>query len=602
MREIKSFFWIFLIIIMFFGVTLFQVFEYSRHCKSLIEKQTYFTLQEHAESVGNHFRMSIEEQFNLLDALASYISEKESLYLGDLLDIEENNLLFRNFDEVEIANGSTGVVLRKDGGFVEVSDEGYFQNSMQGNRSIQYLQGEQGGSNKLLLSTPIYQGDNITSVLIVTVDVKLFENSICPDFFEGKSHLFFTTGQGEILDFGHPYNHLQGQNNFLSYLESINYNTSEIIENMNGRLVSSFTYSNGNEKYFTTSIPLEMNDWYIFCSAPEHTISKFVDDFKHLGETVIFTIFLTCCIFCLLISFLIKRSGALIKKEHKRFKLAEEIAGMVSFEGDYGKDTLSISDNYSILFGREPVIQKISDFAKKHPYIIQDDQDIFLKMGLDLIKGRDFGEVEYRVLCGDGSVQWHQLVYRVWHDKNGLPLKCYGMIVPIDRQMKEISKLQMQVEKDPLTGVLNRTAFEVYVNLCFNSKNESHALLLLDLDNFKQINDGYGHALGDHALVTTAEILKASVRNSDYVGRLGGDEFIIFLKNVSQEQAARKAGEICAALESAEMQSNEAVVTCSIGIACYPKDGCGFDELYELADKGLYKAKDTGKNSFSIVN
>ncbi len=178
------------------------------------------------------------------------------------------------------------------------------------------------------------------------------------------------------------------------------------------------------------------------------------------------------------------------------------------------------------------------------------------------------------------------------------------MIIPIDQQMKVISKLQMQVEKDLLTEVLNRMAFEVYVNSSVNGNlgEESHALLLLDLDDFKQINDGYGHILGDHVLVATADILKACVRNSDYVGRLGGDEFAVFLKGANREQAAKKAGKICEALEREEIKSNEAAVTCSIGIACFPQNGITFHELYQCADQALYQVKGNGKNSFTFCD
>ena len=121
---------------------------------------------------------------------------------------------------------------------------------------------------------------------------------------------------------------------------------------------------------------------------------------------------------------------------------------------------------------------------------------------------------------------------------------------------------------------------------------------MVDTDNFKQINDTHGHITGDLVLSEMAAGMKRNVRKDDLVGRIGGDEFTIFLKNISSATTAMdKAEELLAMFQ--QLFSNEKkpiAVTCSMGIAMYPRDGESFQELYECADKALYQAKQRGKN------
>lgn len=596
----KKFYLILLLITIFFSATFFQIIKFSNHSKSLIETQTYFILREHAESNGKSLTLKIDQQFSFMESLATYIVQNEDISSIETFDYGENNIIYNSFDEMGLVDCNTGIATLKSGGLIDVSDKEFFKNTVKDIPYVRYIKGENQQDSKLLLSVPVYKEDEIVAVLFIMRDFSTFKNIRDDDFFGGESYVYLVNTKADIINLGHQKSIFDGRNNLSSYFESEDINVVPIIKNMQNGRTSSFAYTDSRgEMYFTAYSSMEYEDWYIFCSAPNDTITQFFEEFEHLGITIYLQ--LTVLFLSLGLIYYIRRIGAKIRKEHDQYKLAEEMAGIISFEGDYEKDSLSFTDNFFKLFGREPAFKKISDFTKPHPHVLDEDKDIFMKMGKDLISGKGFGEVEYRIICEDGSIQWHQFVYRVWHDKNGLPTKCFGMILVIDDQMKEISKLQMQAERDPLTGILNRNAFELYVSACFEDPLQSHALFLLDLDDFKQINDVHGHAMGDFALVKTSEVLKTSVRSSDYVGRLGGDEFVVFLKNATKEQATRKAAEICAELEHVQMDLGKGLITCSIGVACYPTNGDGFKELYEAADKELYKVKDTGKNSFSIA-
>lgn len=155
-------------------------------------------------------------------------------------------------------------------------------------------------------------------------------------------------------------------------------------------------------------------------------------------------------------------------------------------------------------------------------------------------------------------------------------------------------------QKDALTGLWNRSYTENHINNFLRRKNCAGALFMLDLDNFKAINDSFGHQEGDQLLIDFAKTIRECVRKEDVICRLGGDEFMIFLKDI---QARDKIG------EKAELMlrnfrkylsgpENYGSVSLSIGIAIAPEDGADFSALYQSADKALYFVKQNGKDFY----
>ncbi|MEG2429408.1 MAG: GGDEF domain-containing protein, partial [Oscillospiraceae bacterium] len=131
-----------------------------------------------------------------------------------------------------------------------------------------------------------------------------------------------------------------------------------------------------------------------------------------------------------------------------------------------------------------------------------------------------------------------------------------------------------------------------------------HALFILDIDNFKNVNDTLGHLTGDKVLVDIAEKIKKSVRMTDICGRIGGDEFVILLKNTpSLAFISAKAKEICTSFKSTlSNQTSTVQISGSIGIAPYNADNLAYTELFVNADTALYNSKKNGKNQFSVFN
>lgn len=179
-------------------------------------------------------------------------------------------------------------------------------------------------------------------------------------------------------------------------------------------------------------------------------------------------------------------------------------------------------------------------------------------------------------------------------------------VLDIDQQKKSELELIERAENDPLTGVLNRSASRTLAEQTI--KNEQfegsmHALFILDLDGFKKINDTFGHRAGDECLQILAQTLKTTFRSSDLVSRLGGDEFLVFMRFVTtREVVEARAGRLIENLNRAAVPYPGIVLNASVGIALFPTDGADLDQLYERADKALYHAKAMGKNHFCFAS
>ncbi len=162
--------------------------------------------------------------------------------------------------------------------------------------------------------------------------------------------------------------------------------------------------------------------------------------------------------------------------------------------------------------------------------------------------------------------------------------------------------LKSKAETDLLTGVLNKISTEQTIQDYLESVGEEEPgmFLLLDIDNFKKINDTRGHAFGDEVLAAIGKELPTLYRTTDIVGRLGGDEFAVFLKDIPNENARLHMGDVTYGFfrNFSVGEYTKYAVTASIGAAMFPKDGKNFEELYKSADKAVYTAKEHGRNKF----
>lgn len=208
---------------------------------------------------------------------------------------------------------------------------------------------------------------------------------------------------------------------------------------------------------------------------------------------------------------------------------------------------------------------------------------------------------DYRHRHANGVYGWVRVSAQILPDPYSSSIQVFLLFRDVDSQKREEMSIQDRLCTDSLTGALNREAFIERVEQLFSDSvgDGMHAFVMVDADQFKQVNDRFGHGYGDRVLVKIAETLQSTLRADDLVARMGGDEFALLLKNVISKEA------LMAKLTYLNEQiyqriNSDMVVSCSFGAACFPSDGETFDDLYFKADVALYAAKEKGGNCARI--
>ncbi len=189
---------------------------------------------------------------------------------------------------------------------------------------------------------------------------------------------------------------------------------------------------------------------------------------------------------------------------------------------------------------------------------------------------------------------WMELTVHVFQERYTENMYALLYLKNIDIAKKRELMHEMAAMRDPLTNVYNRRSFEgEVINFIQSEETGIGALILLDLDDFKGINDKYGHLKGDEALKKLTDVLLSTFRRKDVVGRLGGDEFLVFIKGVhNKEILNHRMEQIYAALKEAE----DFPISCSAGISFVEKENFSYEKVLKQADEALYRSKQKGKN------
>jgi len=176
-----------------------------------------------------------------------------------------------------------------------------------------------------------------------------------------------------------------------------------------------------------------------------------------------------------------------------------------------------------------------------------------------------------------------------------------GVVRDISARRRAEERIRHLAQHDPLTGLPNRFLFGDRLDAAIaraGRHQDRLAVVFIDLNDFKPINDDFGHAAGDQALVALAERLKKSMRKTDTVARIGGDEFVVILEEISGEEHVRGLAQkiMHAVIEPFEVDGQKLQISASLGIALFPDDTTSADQLVEFADRAMYVAKKSGKH------
>lgn len=188
-----------------------------------------------------------------------------------------------------------------------------------------------------------------------------------------------------------------------------------------------------------------------------------------------------------------------------------------------------------------------------------------------------------------------------WDDDQSVCMFIYRQ--NIDEEKYRENQLMELMQRDSMTGLYNKISAQEHIqSRLINNNNMQYAFFILNIDNFKQVNDVCGHAVGDKVIEEFANILKNQFDSDDIIGHIGGDEFVVLAPSYSREYLEKKAKNLNQALRYDYVdRSGRCRISASIGIAVFPGSGENFETLYRNADTARYNAKGKGKNTYAIA-
>lgn len=249
------------------------------------------------------------------------------------------------------------------------------------------------------------------------------------------------------------------------------------------------------------------------------------------------------------------------------------------------------------------VIENYQEQMHKWGFVHPDDWANFDEFCAAMDRGDEHISYEVRQVSDESVFVWFRYVGIPVYDKDHKPYKIMGKTMDITEEKKNQELLEQKAERDSLTDLYNKAKMRKLVEKHIRraDAHDESAFLIIDIDDFKSINDTYGHLYGDEVLIKIANILLISTGLEDYAGRIGGDEFCVFCRGENAGQHAMETAERISQMAD-RIQLSGRRVTLSMGISKYPADAATYEDLYQKADQALYRVKHSGKNAFSVYD
>lgn len=276
----------------------------------------------------------------------------------------------------------------------------------------------------------------------------------------------------------------------------------------------------------------------------------------------------------------------------------------VLYEWDILRDEIDLSSNWEEIFGYEPVRRRLLDNLYTDTHFHPEDIALLVDALRAIYAGENYQLCEVRIAKADGRYLWCRIRATALRDEAGQLKKIVGVVINIDDEKRSAQALQDRAERDVLTKLLNKTSARRQAEEYLARQDSRCALLIIDLDNFKQINDRYGHMFGDAVLSQIAKELRKLFRAQDIMARIGGDEFLVMMRGISdRELVENRCGQLVDAFRNAMLPHlNGEHLSCSVGVALYPQHGQDYAELFRRADQALYVTKGQGKDGYTIFD
>jgi diguanylate cyclase (GGDEF)-like protein len=578
---------------------------------------TYDVLEDTAELQLNTMKTGINDKYEILESFAEYISDNYPVSEEEKHAYSESMMSSCGFTSIEAADYS-GIIYKADGTVTDVSRSSYFQKSIKGERYFMYeTDGADGTDTNFIISVPLVIDNRYYGVIVGSFSKDTFSDLLKIETYNGEGYVFMCNTNGEVFMSTDHKNLIFNEGNLLGQFGKVTFNDGftiyDLVHDFDTGAANTISYEYGNKKRYATYMTAGLSDLYIFSAVPTEAVNHVVTASFYQTLALVINLVL---IFAFMFTFIMlrdKRKKQLLEQEKEllylsdeRHRLFENLSDSILFEGDLKTDSIHYNHNFEKILGHIPGLLKLSDFTKPSMTVHDDDMEQFLRFGASMKSGTARDMAEFRLLGNNGQYIWYRAKFMTVFDQSDDPVKIVGQLTDIDSETTQLLEIKDQAVSDSLTKLNNRMHIQEIVTEYIegNGKNLMHAFLIIDIDDFKKINDTLGHFQGDNTLTTFADMLKRVFPTCTYISRTGGDEFAAFVKNIpSPEYAARKAQEIVESTRTLNFdECGDLRFSCSVGIAIYPNNGDTFDDLFKKSDIALYVAKMQGKNRYSLYD
>lgn len=612
LKEKNKSFWIIVLSISFalLGVLCFFYIYFGKVYDVMLEKdmeQTEWTSHFVTKLIHGEIEHCVSNLY-ASEEFFSYYEEFDNEHLVDRLHEMKERL---EFERVGIYNMEGKGV--DDTGKESVTDDPQFLANIQNDKV--YISNVIEESDRMLLAVPMHKDGQVVGSIwgyyaVSTIAEKIELTETMHRFFQ------IIDDNGEYISkSGNVYSFAQNLN-IWKELERYEFEEGVTVEKIREKVEAGekgyFYFSYRGEGRYVTYEPLGINNWYVFSVMVEDFLGESVKKVEKIFARLLMGL-LICIVFVMgIIATFVYRTMKTIRGQNQKLQVKNSLLSMIlkntndiPFEIDLKNHQLFLyHNNIEKEEADYEIIDDISGETLLEKGIIRGSfceqyEELYQK----LLRGEQLEPVTIEMKIGE-DWNWYR-IHTFWVDRENIVgfLEDYNEIASQDQKIKEITK---ENQTDALTGLYARTYFVQTVEerlrkRSLKKEKDYCALLLLDLDYFKQVNDRLGHIVGDQVMQETGRLLKKITRKTDLCGRLGGDEFVVFVQNVTNVDGISKCAEkINQALSLQYGDADHMVtVTASIGVAVV-REELRFKELYERADKMLYQVKKETKNSYKV--
>ena len=609
----------------YFSVVIFSAFTLIFVLTTLLNFYDKIQKREYEMQLNALKDLSIKSNAIIENKLEGYLDTLHSVagFLGDgELHTEENLSLLSDmtqhtgFDRIGLADlqGNSRI---SNGKTLNISNRGYFRECLKKKEVItESTESVVADAAIFIVSVPVLDSaEEVKGVLygvIQTDSFQLYEQSGTE---KESQYIHIIDRKGGFILRNPVSKSIIKTDNFLDGLEQVETQVPpKEIRNaiLEGRSLLT-EMKDGEDERIAYFYPLKINNWYIVTVLDKSDITDSVayllgNDVYMLTMKVIGVVILLCVL--IMYHFLKERQKLIERKEVKfRETLLSNTVGFMEIDLDedrivHASDKLVSAKKENLPFsGYMKKAAEMKVAPEYRGYVEDHLSGTMLRQAFE--KGIQDVIIEFQCCGTDGNNFWVECECHLEMDRETGHLMSYNVMRNINEKKHKELSLQKQADIDQLTGLYNRRGATDKINqLLQEPRKEKKGVLvcmIVDLDNFKLLNDTLGHQMGDKALEDVAEILKRHFRTYDVICRLGGDEFLIFVSDIPHNAINRNVGSLLEKLHLEYKGGSSTVrISASAGIALAPEQGTELKELYHKADMALYEAKQRGKSGYQI--